>query len=197
MNTATSFATKDTNMRLLFCARWTVLLQHLTAAHCVCVWIVCVSFRAPAHSRVPRRLSADGNKLGAGFRAPCPVVLTCFSAWQVGGFTWVVPQRLPGLLSRRHETTGAPGVTLGLRDRVCNHCHARPWLGSTVLMACRAPSGSRSMRRSHPHSHGAQHTCGLHAEQLPAPRCHAQVRRLLHARRCSLPCGADLCSVCE
>jgi hypothetical protein len=46
MNTATSFATKDTNMRLLFCARWTVLLQHLTAAHCVCVWIVCVCLSA-------------------------------------------------------------------------------------------------------------------------------------------------------
>jgi hypothetical protein len=85
-NTARSFAGKDTNTRLMFRARWTVLLPHVTAAQCLSVRIVCVFFRARAHSRVPRRHSADEITVGAGLRALCPVVLTCFSAWQVGVF---------------------------------------------------------------------------------------------------------------
>ena len=66
-NTARSFAGEDTNMRPMFHARWTVLLQHVTAAHCVCMRIVCVSLRARAHSRVPRRLSADAHNRGRRF----------------------------------------------------------------------------------------------------------------------------------
>jgi hypothetical protein len=49
----------------MFCARWTVLLQHLK---CLCVDFVCVFPRACTFTRA-KALSADGIKRGAGFGA--------------------------------------------------------------------------------------------------------------------------------
>ena len=64
-NTVRSPAATDTNMPLTFRLLQSVLLLCASAAHGVCVWIVCVTLHARAHSCVPRRSSAARHRRGS------------------------------------------------------------------------------------------------------------------------------------
>ena len=133
---------------------------------------------------------------GVRCRGPLPCCSDVLRAWQVGGFTWVDGKpACPAVASERDYKR--PGVALGLRVRVCSHWYARSWVGNIVAIACvHAVAGTGCAGHTKTCT-VQQQSCGLRVQQLPAPRSHAQVHRLLHARRCSLPCGEDLCSVCE